>query len=443
MGDSIPAQPDETEARPDFPVDPSHPGDRAAVAGPDALMHTYNRLPVAFDRGCGAWLWDTDGRRFLDALSGIAVCGLGHAHPAVRDALCDQAGTLIHTSNLYGIPLQEALGRRLCGAAGMSRAFFANSGAEANEAALKLARLYAHRAGIGRPTVLVTENAFHGRTLATLTATGNRKAQAGFEPLVQGFVRVPYDDIGAIEKAADNCRDICAVMLEPIQGEGGIVKPAAEYLPRLRALCDRRGWLLILDEVQTGMGRTGRLFAHEHAGIRPDVMTLAKGLANGVPIGACLARGAAAEALVPGSHGSTFGGNALACRAALATLETIEAENLAANAQAMGDRLMERLRSALADVPGVVDIRGQGLMVGIELDRPCGQVVAMALDEGLLVNVTNGSVVRLLPPLIVDAQQIDLIAAGVVGVVRRLLEDGGGPAAAPASSNPAARSSAD
>ncbi len=264
-------------------------------------MATYGRLPVAFTRGEGVWLWDSDGKRYLDALSGIAVCGLGHAHAAVRDALCEQASTLIHTSNLYRIPAQEALGDRLCAAAGMDRVFFSNSGAEANEAAIKLARLHAHRKGIDKPEVLVVENSFHGRTLATLTATGNRKAQAGFEPLVQGFVRVPYDDLDAVETAAANRPNIIAMLVEPIQGEGGIIVPADDYLPGLRALCDRHGWLLMLDEIQTGMGRTGQLFAYQHAGILPDVMTLAKGLGNGVPIGACLARGAAADVLGPGS----------------------------------------------------------------------------------------------------------------------------------------------
>jgi acetylornithine aminotransferase len=386
-----------------------------------ALMGTYNRLPVAFERGDGVWLWDTAGKRYLDALSGIAVCGLGHAHAAVRDAVADQAGTLVHTSNLYRIPLQERLGERLCAAAGMERVFFANSGAEANEAALKLARLHAHRNGVERPTVLVMENAFHGRTLATLTATGNRKAQAGFEPLVQGFVRVPYDDIGAIETAATNCRDIVAVLVEPIQGEGGVVVPAADYLPRLRELCDRHGWLLMLDEIQTGMGRTGRLFAHQHAGIQPDVMTLAKGLGNGVPIGACLARGAAAEVLGPGSHGSTFGGNALACRAALAVLDTIEEQALAANAGAVGASLIDRLRGALATLPGIVSIRGRGLMIGVELDRPCAELVSTALEQGLLINVTAGNVIRLLPPLILTADQAAQIADGVAGLVRRFV----------------------
>ncbi|NEX16927.1 MAG: aspartate aminotransferase family protein [Halochromatium sp.] len=368
-------------------------------------MATYKRLPVAFAHGEGAWLWDTEGRRYLDALAGIAVCGLGHSHPAVRAAVCDQAATLIHTSNLYQVPQQAELGARLCGAAGMDRVFFGNSGAEANEAAIKLARLYANQRGIANPAILVMENAFHGRTLATLTATGNRKAQAGFEPLVQGFVRVPYNDIDAIETVAENRPNIVAVLVEPIQGEGGIVIPAEDYLPRLRTLCDRHGWLLMVDEIQTGMGRTGRLFAHQWSGIKPDVMTLAKGLANGIPIGACLASGAAADVLGPGSHGSTFGGNPLACRAALAVLDSLEQEGLPARATELGERLLDGFRSRLNGIAGVRDIRGRGLMIGIELDRPCPELVSDALARGLLINVTAGSLVRLLPPLILDDDQ--------------------------------------
>ena len=387
----------------------------------DHLMATYGRLPVAFTRGDGAWLWDTDGKRYLDALSGIAVCGLGHAHAAVRDALCEQASTLIHTSNLYRIPAQEALGDRLCAAAGMDRVFFSNSGAEANEAAIKLARLHAHRKGIDKPEVLVVENSFHGRTLATLTATGNRKAQAGFEPLVQGFVRVPYDDLDAVETAAANRPNIIAVLVEPIQGEGGIVVPADDYLAGLRAICDRHGWLLMLDEIQTGMGRTGRLFAYQHAGILPDVMTLAKGLGNGVPIGACLARGAAADVLGPGSHGSTFGGNPLACRAGSAVLDVLTAEQLTERAATMGTRILDGFRQALDGVAGVVQIRGRGLMIGIELDRPCAELVSSALAAGMLINVTAGCVVRLLPPLIIDDEQADCIIDTVSRLIREFL----------------------
>jgi acetylornithine/N-succinyldiaminopimelate aminotransferase len=375
----------------------------------NSLMATYNRLPVTFTHGNGVWLWDTAGKRYLDALAGIAVCGLGHAHPAVTEALCAQAAQLIHTSNLYGIAEQERLGALLTERSGMERVFFANSGAEANEAALKLARLYAHRRNVANPAILVMEGSFHGRTLATLSATGNRKVQAGFEPLVQGFVRVPYDDIAAIEIAAANRSNIVAVLVEPIQGEGGIRIPAADYLPRLRALCDREGWLLICDEIQTGMGRTGRWFAHEHANIKPDVMTLAKALGNGVPIGACLARGAAAEVLTPGSHGSTFGGNPLACRIGRAVLETTAAHALVDNAAQQGEFLLNAFQAALAARQGVVDVRGRGLMLGIELDRPCGELVSLALNAGLLINVTAERVIRLLPPLILarpEAEQL-------------------------------------
>ncbi len=384
-------------------------------------MATYKRLPVTFERGEGVWLWDIDGKRYLDALSGIAVCGLGHAHPGVRDAICEQAGLLTHTSNIYHIAEQERLGTMLNDLAGMDRVFFANSGAEANEAAIKLARLHAHRCGIENPAILVAENSFHGRTLATLSATGNRRAQAGFEPLVQGFVRVPYDDLDAIEIAAANRPNIVAILIEPIQGEGGIRIPADDYLARLRAICDREGWLLIFDEIQTGMGRTGRLFAHNHSGISPDVMTLAKGLGNGVPIGACLARGAAAEVLTPGSHGSTFGGNPLACRAGRAVLETIATEDLTANAARQGAYLLASFQEAFAEISGVVAIRGRGLMLGIELDRPCAELVGIALDSGLLINVTAERVIRLLPPLILTKPEADLLVQRLTECVQGFL----------------------
>ncbi len=384
-------------------------------------MATYSRLPVSFVRGEGAWLWTEDGQRYLDALSGIAVCGLGHAHPGVRDAVCDQASQLVHVSNLYRIPAQEILGDRLCAAADMERVFFANSGAEANEAAIKLARLYANGRGIQRPEIVVMENSFHGRTLATLSATGSRKAQAGFEPLVAGFVRVPYDDLAAVETAAANRANIVAVLVEAIQGEGGIIVPSAGYLTSLRALCDRHAWLLMLDEVQSGMGRTGKLFAHQHEGIRPDVMTLAKGLGNGVPIGACLARAAAADVLGPGSHGSTFGGNPLACRAALAVLDALAADDLPSSASSRGERIRAGLHNGLADLDGVVAIRGRGLMIGIELDRPCSALVHAALAAGVLINVTAQRVVRLLPPLIIDEAQADQIVTVVVQIIRDFL----------------------
>jgi acetylornithine aminotransferase len=389
----------------------------------EPLMATYKRLPVAFARGEGVWLWDTEGRRYLDALSGIAVCGLGHAHPAVRDALCEQAGLLVHTSNLYRITEQERLGAMLTEMSGMDRVFFGNSGAEANEAAIKIARLHAHRRGVENPAILVAENSFHGRTLATLSATGNRKVQAGFEPLVQGFVRVPYDDVEAIETAAANRPNIVAILVEPIQGEGGIRIPAPDYGQRLRALCDRHGWLLMCDEIQTGMGRTGRWFGHEHGGTLADVVTLAKGLANGVPIGACLARGAAADVFGPGSHGSTFGGNPLVCRAARAVLETIVAEDLIANAAEQGAYLLDGFRTALSGVPGVAEVRGRGLMLGIELDRPCADLVGQALEAGLLINVTAERVIRLLPPLILARSEADRLLEGLTTLVKRWLSD--------------------
>jgi acetylornithine aminotransferase len=388
----------------------------------ESLMATYNRLAVTFARGDGVWLWDTDGKRYLDALSGIAVCGLGHAHPAVRDALCEQAASVIHTSNLYRIGAQETLGETLTTLSGMDRVFFCNSGAEANEAAIKIARLHAHRRGIEQPAILVTESSFHGRTLATLTATGNRKVQAGFEPLVQGFVRVPYDDLDAVETAATHRPNIAAILVEPIQGEGGINIPAEDYLNGLRALCDHHGWLLMLDEIQTGMGRTGHLFAYQRNGIRPDVATLAKGLGNGVPVGACLARGEAAKVLGPGTHGTTFGGNPLACRAAQAVVETLQRDGLADRAGRMGDYLLAGFERRLSGTEGLRQIRGRGLMIGIELDRPCGDLVQRALDAGLLINVTAERVIRLLPPLILEQTEADLLLRELSELVRRFLD---------------------
>jgi acetylornithine/N-succinyldiaminopimelate aminotransferase len=387
----------------------------------DSLMATYKRLPVSFERGEGVWLWDHRGNRYLDALSGVAVCGLGHAHPAVRDAVCSQAGRLIHTSNLYRIELQERLSEKLARLSGLERTFFGNSGAEANEAAIKIARLYGHKQGIENPTIVVMENSFHGRTLATLSATGSRKVQAGFEPLVKGFARVPFDDIAALHAVAKSTPNVVAVMVEPIQGEGGIHIPADDYLNQVRALCDEHGWLLILDEIQSGMGRSGRWFAHQYNGITPDVMTLAKGLGNGVPIGACLARGKAAETFGPGSHGSTFGGNLLACAAALAVLETIERENLPARAETLGGRLLSDFADALQGVVGVEEIRGRGLLIGIELDRPCADLVSMALERGLLLNVTAERVVRLLPPLILSDSEAAELVETTAGLIRDFL----------------------
>ena len=374
------------------------------------LMETYRRLPVAFERGEGPYLYDTDGRQYLDALCGIGVCGLGHAHPRVAEAIAEQARTLIHTSNLYQIPLQDKLAARLARMTGMERAFFGNSGAEANEAAIKLARLYGHARGIEAPSIIVMENSFHGRTLATLSATGNRKVQAGFEPLVQGFTRAPYDDVEAVEKIAQNNPNVVAILVEPVLGEGGVVIPGNDYLERLRAIADAESWLLMLDEVQTGNGRTGRFFAYQHTHVLPDVVTTAKALANGVPIGVCLARGEAANVLVAGTHGSTFGGNPLACAAALAVLDTLEEDGLIERAAELGERIVERFRMRLEGANHVEDIRGKGLIIGVELSHPCPELVVAAMEKGVLLNVTADSVVRLLPPLILsDAQADDLV----------------------------------
>ena len=381
-------------------------------------MNTYARLPVAFVSGAGARLTDEDGENYLDALSGIAVCGLGHAHPVVADAVAEQARTLIHTSNLYRVPLQEQLADRLCALTGMKQAFFGNSGAEANEAAIKLARLYGHRKGVTNPAIIVMEGAFHGRTMATLTATGNRKVQAGFEPLVPGFVRAPYGDLAAVESIAEHQSNVVAVFVEPIQGEGGIVVPPADYLPGLRALCDAKGWLLMLDEVQSGAGRTGRLFAHEHAGILPDVLTTAKGIANGFPIGAALTGGAAHEVLGPGTHGSTFGGNPLACAAALATLSVLTNGDTLPRVAALGDRMQSRFKQALAGDNRVCDVRGHGLMLGIELAEAPERFVERALEARLLLNVTQGKVIRLLPPFILTDAEADQIVDQVVELIR-------------------------
>jgi acetylornithine aminotransferase len=385
------------------------------------LMNNYGRQPVAFARGAGAWVWDTDGKRYLDGLCGIAVSGLGHAHPKLTAAICAQAGRLIHASNLYRIPEQEALAERLCRLSGMDRAFFCNSGCEANEAAIKIARLHGHQRGIESPAIVVMEKAFHGRTIATLSATGSRKAQAGFEPLLAGFVRMPYNDLAALNQVRSANPNIVAVLVEPLQGEGGVNVPDDGYLAALREACDRHAWLLMLDEVQSGMGRTGKWFAYQHSGIVPDVITLAKGLANGFPIGACLARGAAAEAFTPGSHGSTFGGNPLACVAATATLEIIEQEELTARAAQLGERIRELLRQQLAGLAGVQEIRGKGLMIGIELDRPCAELVQQALEAGLLINVTADTVVRLLPPLILNDSEAHQLAEGVGALIRRFI----------------------
>ena len=385
-------------------------------------MPIFAGLPVAFTHGEGSWLWDTQGKKYLDALAGIAVCGLGHANPAITAAICDQAGKLLHTSNWYQIPLQEKLAERLCKLAGMTNAFFCNSGAEANEAAIKLARLYGHQQNILTPGIIVTEGSFHGRTLATLSATGNRKIQAGFEPLVQGFHRVPYNDLEAVRQVGERSKEIVAVLVEPITGEGGVSIPDAGYLKGLRQICDERGWLLMLDEIQTGMCRTGKWFACQHEGVVPDVMTLAKGLGNGVPIGACLAHGKAANVFKPGSHGSTFSGNPLVCRVGLAVIDELEKGKLASRAAKLGERLLAKLKEALSQVAGVKDIRGRGLMLAVELDRPCKELLQMALDRGLLINVTADSVIRLLPPLILTDDEVDILVRELTSAVRAFLE---------------------
>lgn len=383
------------------------------------LMNTYARQPVSFARGEGVWLWDETGRKYLDAVAGVAVNSLGHAHPRLAQALCEQARTLIHTSNLYQIPRQEQLAERLCRLAGMDKAFVCNSGAEANEAAIKLARMYGHGKGIDIPTIIVMEKSFHGRTMATLTATGNRKVQAGFEPLLNGFVRVPYNDVAAVAQIAEHNKNVVAVLVEPVQGEGGIQVPAPAYLQELRRLCDAHGWLLMLDEIQTGIARTGSWFAFQQAGIVPDVMALAKGLGGGVPIGACLARGAAAEAFKPGNHGSTFGGNPLACTAALETLAVIEEQDLCRHAAELGEFIRAGLKAQLNGVAGVVEVRGAGLMIGIELDRPCAEMVRRALEQGLLINVTADSVVRLLPPLVMSQDE----ASQLIEMLGKLIKE--------------------
>jgi acetylornithine aminotransferase len=386
------------------------------------LMNTYARLAVAFSHGEGVWLFDEDGKRYLDALSGIAVSTLGHNHPRLVRAIAEQAGCVLHTSNLYRIPLQEELSDRLAALSGMDEVFFCNSGCEANEAAIKLARFYGHRKGVDQPTIIVMENAFHGRTMATLSATGNRKTQAGFEPLVSGFVRVPYKDIGAIRKVAEHNNNVVAVMLEMVQGEGGINIADDEFQRELRSVCDERGWLLICDEVQCGIGRTGGWFAFQQAGVMPDVVTVAKGLGSGVPIGACLVAGRGAGLFGPGNHGSTFGGNPLACAAGLETLSTIEDDHLMMNAVKIGEIIKAGLREALDGVSGVVDIRGRGLMIGVELDRPCGELVTRALDAGLLINVTAERVIRLLPPLIFTEQDAHALVQRLAPLVRKHLE---------------------
>ena len=383
-----------------------------------ALMQTYARLPVTFSHGEGVYLFDTEGRRYLDGISGIAVNGLGHGHPAVTDAIRDQADKLLHTSNLYRIEGQEELANALTKVSGMDTCFFGNSGAEANEAAIKLARLYGHGRDISKPAIIVLEGAFHGRTLATLSATGNRKIQAGFEPLVSGFIRAPRNDIEAIRQIATNNPDVVACLAEPIQGEGGVNPLDADYLQEVRAICDEQDWLLMLDEVQTGNGRTGTYFAYQGMGFTPDVVTTAKGLGNGVPIGACLSRGKAAGVLGAGQHGSTYGGNPLVCSAGLAVVNTVTGEELPANALAMGAVIRATLLEDPEVAAKIVEIRGSGLMLGIELGKDCSELVEQALQEGLLINVAGGTTVRLLPPLVINEAEAQELARGVAELIR-------------------------
>lgn len=383
------------------------------------LMNTYNRLSVAFDYGQGAWIYDTDGHKYLDALSGIAVTGLGHAHPAVTEAICHQAGKLIHCSNLYTIPLQQQLAEKLTQVSGMDNVFFGNSGAEANEAAIKIARRYGHSRDIDKPAIIVMESAFHGRTLATLSATGNRASQAGFEPLVSGFIRAPFNDLDAVKNILRHNNNVVAIFVEPIQGEGGINVPSNHYLEGLRSICDEHELLLMLDEVQSGNGRTGRYFAYQHTSIMPDVVTTAKGLGNGFPIGACLARGKAASVFGPGTHGTTYGGNPLACAAALAVINTIEKDNLCQHAESLGQYILDSFHIQLADKPYIKDIRGKGLMIGIELTDAGTELAVLAKVKGVLLNITGGGrVVRMLPPLIMNQNEADLLVNTVSSLIR-------------------------
>ena len=382
------------------------------------LMSTYRQQDVAFVKGEGIWLYDTEGKKYLDAISGIAVCGLGHCHPRITRAIQDQAARLVHTSNLYRIPNQEMLGQKLCEVSGMDACFFGNSGAEANECAIKIARLYGHNRDIDKPSIIVMDHSFHGRTLATLSATGSRKVQAGFEPLVTGFVRAPFNDLQAVKTIAQNNPNVVAVLVEPVQGEGGIHIADDAYLKGLRTLCDEHGWLLMLDEIQTGNGRTGTYFAYQSLGFLPDVVTTAKGLGNGLPIGACIARGAAAETFKPGNHGSTYGGNPLCCGVALEVVNTLVEENLPARAKQLGDSLLAGFRAQLEGAEYVTDIRGKGLLIGIELKDPCAELVMLARAQGLLINVTSDNVIRLLPPLIMSDSEADLLVEQLCKLIK-------------------------
>ena len=387
------------------------------------MMDTYARQPITFEKGEGVWLWAKDGKKYLDALSGVAVNGLGHTHPKLIKAINEQISRLIHVSNVYHIAEQEKLAEKLTSIAHMDNVFFCNSGCEANEAAIKLARLYGHQNGIDTPEIIVMEKAFHGRTMATLSATGNRKTQAGFEPLVGGFIRVAFDDLEAIQQIASRKNNVVAILVEPIQGEGGINIPSniQNYLKGLREICDQHHWLLMLDEVQSGIGRTGKWFAHQHTAIQPDVMTLAKGLGSGVPIGACLARGKASQVFTPGKHGSTFGGNPLATAAGYATLNIIEEDKLCSHASKMGALINEEFTKHLKGCPQVKVIRNLGLMIGIELDQPCGDLTKLALDAGLLINVTADKVIRLLPPLVINEAEAKELVERLSQVIKNFL----------------------
>lgn len=383
-----------------------------------SLMNTYGRQAVAFERGEGAWLFDTNGNKYFDTVSGIAVCGLGHAHPAVAKAISEQANKLMHCSNLYSIPLQSELGDELCKVSGLRKVFFCNSGAESNEAAIKLARLYGHSQKKETPAIIVMENSFHGRTMATLTATGNRKAQAGFEPLLKGFIRAPYNDIEALENIAKANNNVVAILMEPVQGEGGVMPADEKYLQKVRKLCDDNDWLLMLDEVQTGNARCGAYFAYQRLGVEPDVVTTAKGLGNGFPIGACIAGAKAEDVLTPGSHGSTFGGNPLACAAALTVMKTIQQEGLTNRAKEVGQKIIDELKHQFEGVDYIQDIRGLGMMIGIELTEPCPELVALAKTKGMLLNVTKEKVIRLLPPLNLTDEEVDFLINNVTQLIK-------------------------
>ena len=384
-------------------------------------MDNYNPLPVEFDKGIGSWLIDMRGERYLDALSGIAVCGLGHSHPSISKVIAEQSANLIHTSNIYRIPLQEKLAEKLVGHSGMDNVFFCNSGAEANEAAIKLARLHAHEQKITNPVILVMHNSFHGRTMATISATGSLKAHQGFEPLLSGFKHIAFNDIEALKSSVNTIENIVAIMVEPIQGEGGIVIPNKNYLKTIRSICDKNNLLMIVDEVQTGMCRTGKWFAFQHEKILPDIMTIAKALGNGVPIGACLARGKSAKFFQAGSHGSTFGGNPLASSVALEVVNILETNKIDKHAAELGSYFLENFKKSLEGVRGVADIRGKGLMMAIELEKNCPGLVEKALSNKLLINVTSGNVIRLLPPLIMTKQEADQVVSILTDTLKKYL----------------------